>query len=405
MILSELISMARANGASDLHLEPGLPAAIRVRGTLKASGSPIPGKMLLDAAREIIGTEGWDLFQQRRSFDVSRNLQGARCRINILHTARGVGFAIRLLAGFEASLDKLNLHPDLKKLVTHVNGLVIISGPTGCGKSTTMAAMIQEINLMETRHIVTIESPIEYQFKPHRAYIRQREVGRDTPSFEQALMDALREDPDVLMVGEMRDPETMRLTLNAAETGHLVLATAHSATATEALQRVVSAFPPEIQSGVCAQLADCLVAVVCQQLHYRSDLKIQVPECEILMPTHAVKNFVRRGEFFKVGQAMETGADQGMFTYTRYRSWLDAKKTWHFQDDRAEDDQTGEFQETEEMRMAIQTPAVSKPPLIVASPSERPAPSSTSSLKGDRLEIKPEEGGLDAIITKLKNQP
>jgi twitching motility protein PilT len=141
-------------------------------------------------------------------------------------------------------------------------------------------------------------------------------------------------------------------------------------------------------------------------LHYRSDLKIQVPECEILMPTHAVKNFVRRGEFFKVGQAMETGADQGMFTYARYRNWLDAKKTWHFPDDRAEEDQTGDFQEAEEMRLATQTPPpVSKPPTIAASPSERPAPPSISSLKDDHLEIKPEEGGLDAIITKLKNQP
>jgi Tfp pilus assembly pilus retraction ATPase PilT len=127
-----------------------------------------------------------------------------------------------------------------------------------------MAALIQEVNLAEMRHIVTIESPIEYVFKPQRAYIRQREVGRDTPSFEQALIDAMREDPDVLMVGEMRDPQTMRLTLNAAETGHLVLATAHSATSAEALQRVVAAFPSEIQNSVCAQLADCLVAVVCQ---------------------------------------------------------------------------------------------------------------------------------------------
>ena len=157
---------------------------------------------------------------------------------------------------------------------------------------------------------MTIESPIEYVFKPHRAYIRQREVGRDTPSFEQALIDAMREDPDVLMVGEMRDPETMRLTLNAAETGHLVLATAHSSTAVEALQRVVAAFPSEIQNSVCAQLADCLVAVVCQRLQFRTDLKIQVPECEVLTPTHSVKNAIRRGEFFKIISSMETGADR-----------------------------------------------------------------------------------------------
>ncbi len=315
MSLHELIGMAKANGASDLHLEPGLPAAIRVRGALRAVGGPLPGKLLLEEAREIIGADGWEQFVARRSADLSKNIQGVRCRINIMHTSRGVGFAVRLLMGFNATIDKLNLHPDLKKLTAHTNGLIIISGPTGSGKSSTMAALIQEINLVETRHIVTIESPIEYVFKPHRAYIRQREVGRDTPSFEQALIDAMREDPDVLMVGEMRDPETMRLTLNAAETGHLVLATAHSATAAEALQRVVAAFPAEIQNSVCAQLADSLVAVVCQRLQFRGDLKIQVPECEVLMPsTHAVKNFIRRGEFFKMISSMETGADQGMWT-------------------------------------------------------------------------------------------
>src|SRR5207253_230283 len=180
------------------------------------------------------------------------------------------------LSTFQATVEKLNLHPDLRKLVARDNGLILVSGPTGCGKSSTLAALIQEINLSEARHIVTIESPIEYSFRPRRAYIRQREVGRDTPSFEQALLDALREDPDVLMVGEMRDPETMRLTLNASETGHLVLATVHSSTCAEALQRVVSAFPAEIQSSVSSQLADCLVAVISQRLRFRADLNIRV---------------------------------------------------------------------------------------------------------------------------------
>src|SRR5205809_529961 len=172
-----------------------------------------------------------------------------------------------------------------------------------------LAALIQEINLSEARHIVTIESPIEYSFRPRRAYLRQREVGRDTPSFEQALLDALREDPDVLMVGEMRDPQTMRLTLNASETGHLVLATVHSSTCAEALQRVVSAFPAEIQSSVSAQLADSLVAVIAQRLRFRADLNILVPECEVLMATHAVKNFIRTREFFRLVSVIETGAE------------------------------------------------------------------------------------------------
>jgi twitching motility protein PilT len=234
-----------------------------------------------------------------------------------------------LLATFQATLERLNLHPDLRRLVTPTNGLILVSGSTGSGKSSTLAALIQEINVTDTRHIVTIESPIEYTFRPRRAYIRQREVGRDTPSFDQALIDALREDPDVLMVGEMRDPETMRLTLTASETGHLVMATVHSATCVEALQRVVSAFPAEIQSSVAGQLADCFLAVISQRLRFRPELNIRVPECEILIPTHAVKNFIRNREFFKITSSLETGAEHGMWTLQRYRSWLDARKNWY----------------------------------------------------------------------------
>src|SRR5438552_18325229 len=329
MDLDSLISLAQSNGASDLHLESGLPAALRVRGTLRTTGEPISGKELVEIAHGLLGAEQWPRFLERRSFDLSKTIRGVRCRINILQSARGVGLAVRLLASFQATVEKLNLHPDLKKLITPSNGLILVSGPTGCGKSSTMAGLIQEINLTDTRHIVTIESPIEYTFRPRRAYIRQREVGRDTPSFEQALLDALREDPDVLMVGEMRDPETMRLTLSASETGHLVLATVHSSTCAEALQRVVSAFPAEIQSSVSAQLADSLVAVVSQRLRFRPELNIRVPECEILMATHAVKNFVRNRDFFKIISAIEAGGEHGMWSFQRYRTWLDGRTEWY----------------------------------------------------------------------------
>src|SRR6266481_1543444 len=329
MDLESLVSLAKNNGASDLHLEASLPAALRIRGTLRTMGEPILPKSLLEMARAVLGEEQWHHFLEQRSADLSKTIRGVRCRINVLQTSRGVGFAIRLLAAFQATVDKLNLHPDLKKLSVPANGLILVSGPTGSGKSSTLAALIQEINLTDTRHIVTVESPIEYTFRPRRAYIRQREVGRDTPSFEQALLDALREDPDVLMVGEMRDPETMRLTLNAAETGHLVLATVHSSTCAEALQRVVSAFPSEIQSSVSSQLADCLVAVISQRLRFRPDLNIRVPECEILMATHAVKNFIRNRDFFKIISSLETGAEHGMWSFQRYRSWVDSRTNWY----------------------------------------------------------------------------
>lgn len=328
MDLESLLTTARHHGASDLHLEPGLGPALRIRGNLRMLEGMVSAADLQSMAHQLIGEADWPAFQERRSADLSRTLQGIRCRFNLFHTTRGIGLAARLLSSFQATLDSLNLHPDLRKLVAHSHGLILVSGPTGSGKTSTLAALIQEINQTESRHIVTIESPIEYTFRPRHAFIRQREVGRDTPSFEQALLDALREDPDVLMVGEMRDPETMRLTLNASETGHLVLATVHSSTCAEALQRIVSAFPAEIQSGVCAQLADSLVAVISQRLHFRADLQLRLPECEILTATHAVRNYIRTREFFKIASALEMGAEHGMWSLSRYRSWIDSRRHW-----------------------------------------------------------------------------
>lgn len=328
--LESLVARAQELGASDLHLEGALAPGFRVQGELRLSGEALAPAALTAIARELLGSEEWLQFVARGSFDLSKAIGGLRCRINVLHSARGVGLAIRLLPNFQSTLTSLNLHPDLKKLCHSRHGLIMVSGPTGCGKSSTVAALLQEINLTETRHIVTIESPIEHVLVPRQSLIRQRQVGRDTPSFEAALHDAMREDPDVLMVGEMRDPETMRLTLNAAETGHLVVTTVHSASAAEALGRVVNAFPAEIQAGVCAQLADCLAAVVCQRLRYRPEIKLRVPECEILMPSSGVRGTLRQGQLSRLATALESGGTDGQWSWARYRAWLDARTDWVF---------------------------------------------------------------------------
>ena len=398
MTLESLIAVAREQGASDLHLEAGLPAALRVRGALRTFGETLPAKTLLEFAREVIGAQHWNEFLERRSHDLSRTICGVRCRINVMQTSRGVGFAIRLLSTFQATVENLNLHPDLKRLVTSPHGLILLSGPTGCGKSSTMAALIQELNLSEARHIITLESPIEYVFKPRRAYLRQREVGRDTPSFEQALLDALREDPDVLMVGEMRDPETMRLTLSVAETGHLVLATVHSSTCIEALQRVVGAFPAEIQNAIAAQLADCLVAVVAQRLRYRPDLEIRVPECEILMPTLPVKNFIRNREFFKIMQVMEMGADSGMWTFARYQTWMAKRTTWHLPN---ANDEAPDSEAAEPPPLPSAERALGKTPRPMTEPMVKPHSADTATKHDAPIDIEPEEGGLGAVLRKL----
>lgn len=397
MDLEMLIAAARDQGASDLHLEPALPPAVRVRGVLRTTGEPLAGPMLLEWAREIIGPDQWPNFLHRRSADLSRTIRGVRCRINVLQSSRGVGFAIRLLASFQATLEKLNLHPDLRRLVANTHGLVLISGPTGSGKSSTLAALIQEINLSEARHVVTIESPIEYTFRPNRAYIRQREVGRDTPSFEQALLDSLREDPDVLMVGEMREPETMRLTLNASETGHLVLATVHSSTCAEALQRVVAAFPAEIQSSVAAQLADCLVGVVSQRLRFRPDLNIRVPECEILVPTTPIKAFIRNRDFFKIVSTLETGAEHGMWTFERYRTWLDRRTNWHVprRDSESAESDPAETAKPLPLPPTTEAPRPSAPAEKLPGTPARPAPA-----PGGRIEIEPVELPFGKILKR-----
>ena len=398
MDLDSLVNLAATNGASDLHLEAGLSAALRIRGTLRTTGEPLPANLLLDMARQVTGEEDWPRFLEQKSYDCSRNFHGVRVRINILQTSRGIGFAIRLLSSFVATVDKLNLHPDFKKLIAGHNGLILVSGATGSGKSSTLAALIQEINMTDTRHIVTIESPIEYTFRPRRAYIRQREVGRDTPSFEQALIDSLREDPDVLMVGEMRDPETMRLTLAASETGHLVMATVHSSTCAEALQRVVSAFPAEIQSSVASQLADCMLAVISQRLRFRPDLNIRVPECEILVPTHAVKNFIRNRDFFKITSSLETGAEHGMWTLQRYRAWLDSRKNWYLPGQSSEP-ADGEPEEAG-------PPPARAPAFPIAPKSTRPEtkPASAPHAPGAKaptvIEIEPGEGEFGKILKR-----
>jgi twitching motility protein PilT len=205
-------------------------------------------------------------------------------------------------------------------------------------------------------------------------------VGRDTPSFEQALLDSLREDPDVLMVGELRDPETMRLTLNAAETGHLVLATVHSSNCVEALQRIVNAFPSEIQGNIAAQMADCLIGVISQRLQFRPSVNICVPECEVLRASMAVKNFIRNRDFFKIISSIETGAESGMWSYQRYRAWLDKRTQFHIADRAAAG-------VTDDPEQDFQPPPTSSPGKVSSAPPLS-APDATPS---SRIDIEPTE--------------
>jgi len=328
MTLNSWILQARELGASDLHVEAGTPPVVRIRGDLQAIAEPVPAEPIAQAAQALLGPEAWAQFQLRGSADLSLAVAGTRCRINVYRTIRGLAIAVRLLTPSVSGLQACNLHPDLRRFAEATTGLVVVSGPTGSGKSTTLAALIEEINTSRARNIIALESPIEYLFTNRRSLIRQREIPTHSPSFERAIIDALRENPDVLMIGEMREPEVMRLTLAAAETGHLVLATTHSATCAEALTRITMSFPAEIQGNIRAQLADCLVGVVCQRLDYLPEPRLRVPRCEVLWASSAARATIRAGQMSQIVNVIQSGGEDGMWTFDRYQRWMEQKKDW-----------------------------------------------------------------------------
>ena len=328
MSLRDWIKKGRELGASDLHLEAGTALVARIRGDLAAVGEPIPAQRITQAAQELLGGEAWGQFLARGSADVSLAAGGMRCRMSLFRTIRGVAIAVRLLAPSVNNLRACNLHPDLRRLIEADSGLAVISGLTGCGKSTTLAALIEEINISRARNIITLESPLEYIFANRRSFIRQREIPTHSPTFEQAVIDALRENPDVLVMSEMRTPEVIRLTLNAAETGHLVLATMHSASCGEALSRICMSFPAEIQGSIRAQLADALVGVVCQRLDFLPTHHLRVPRCEMLLASSAAKGTLRAGQFSQIPNVILSGGEEGMWTFDRYQRWMEQKTDW-----------------------------------------------------------------------------
>jgi len=328
MIFQGWIQKAHELGASDLHVEADGPVMVRVRGMLQSLGESSSAIELQRSGQQFLGARGWADFLERGSADISMEIAGVRCRINLFKTIRGMALAVRLLPSSVSDLRSCNLHPDLRRLIESTTGLVIISGPTGSGKSTTLAALIEEINAMQSRNVITLESPLEFLHTNRRSLIRQREIPTHSPSFEQAITDALRENPDVLVVSEMRTPEVMRLTLSAAETGHLVLATMHSATCAEALTRICMSFAAEIQGSIRAQLADCLVGVLCQRLDYLSGKKLRVPRCELLLGSIGARGTIRAGTLSHLANVIQSGGEEGMWSFDRYGRWIEQRADW-----------------------------------------------------------------------------
>lgn len=314
MRIEDLLRQAVDLKASDLHLTVGAPPVIRLNGELKRLDLPVLGQA--DTGRllhELLSAEQAQRFESQGEVDFAYSLAGGeRFRVNGYRQRGSCALAARVISATIRDLRALGMPDSLANLARRPRGLVLVTGPTGSGKTTTLAALIDLINREFEYHIITLEDPIEYLHNHRNSVINQREVGSDTKSFSSALRSALREDPDVILVGEMRDLETVSIALSAAETGHLVLATLHTNDAAQTIDRVVDAFPPHQQAQVKVQLGNCLEGIVAQRLLPRRDRAGRVVAVEILVATAAVRNLIREGKTHQIPSAIQTGSRHGM---------------------------------------------------------------------------------------------
>ncbi|NMA69978.1 MAG: type IV pilus twitching motility protein PilT [Desulfitobacterium sp.] len=314
MTIRELLIKASELGASDIHLTVGVPPVFRINGVLtKTSEVILKPQILQQMAQEIMDTTRYAQFLENGEMDFSYSLPGVgRFRVNAFQQRGTVGLVIRLIPFRVPTPEELNLPNVCIELANLTKGLVLVTGPTGSGKSTTLAALIDYINRTRSAHIVTVEDPIEYIHNHQLSIVNQREVGSDTNSFANALRAALRQDPDVILVGEMRDLETISTAVTAAETGHLVFSTLHTNDATQAVDRMIDVFPPHQQQQMRIQLASVLQGVIAQQLLPRRDKKGRVAAFEILIANPAVRNLIREGKTHQIANVMQTSAKLGM---------------------------------------------------------------------------------------------
>lgn len=315
MNITELLAFTAKQNASDLHLSAGLPPMIRVDGDIRRLNTPaLSDEKLRALLEEVMTDDQREAFARDLELDCSIDVPGvSRFRVNLFHQDRGVAGVFRTIASRVPSLEAMGLGEVFRRLASCSSGLVLVTGPTGSGKSTTLAAMLDYINGTRHQHVLTIEDPIEFVHASRRALINQREVNRDTRTVANALRSALREDPDVILVGELRDLDTMRLALTAAETGHLVLATLHTTSAAKTVDRVIDVFPGEEKAMIRSMLSESLRGVISQKLMKRIGGG-RVAAHEILIVTSAVRNLIREDKVAQIFSAIQTGGNVGMQT-------------------------------------------------------------------------------------------
>jgi pilus retraction protein PilT len=326
---NKLIKLAVRERSSDVHLTGGHPVAYRKNGRIQLYGDLVWSNREIDSlVRSLLNDVQLRALRNRQSVDFAMTVCNTRARINVFNTTRGLSLAVRILPGVIPTIDKLNLHPSLHQISQLESGLVLICGATGVGKTTTIAAIIDEINSNRSAHIIMLENPIEYRFQSKKCYIQQRELGTHMPSFEQGLLDVLREDPDIIVVGELREPEAMRRTLNAAEAGHLVIASLHATNAEEAIYRLLNSFSIEAQEAIRFQVASTLSWLIVQNLVHLRNVETRVPLLSVCRGTSSVKALIRDNKMHQIENAIQTGKDDGMLSMTRYKEWLEVKKSF-----------------------------------------------------------------------------
>jgi twitching motility protein PilT len=311
--VDDLLREAVERGASDLHLSVGLPPVLRIDGSLlHMNYAPLSPAETQRLVYDILTTDQIQWYEKTHELDFSYGVRDVgRFRVNVYRQRGSVGAAFRSIPNQVPTYEQLRLPPILRELCRKKSGLILVTGPTGSGKSTTIACMIDQINSEQEVHIMTIEDPIEYLHRHKRAMVNQRELNTDTDSFENALRAVLREDPDVILIGEMRDLETISTALTLAETGHLVFGSLHTRNAPQTIDRIIDVFPPHQQEQIRVQFSNTIEAIIAQQLLPRSGGG-RIPAVEVLVATSAVRNLIREGKTFQIHSAIETGAQFGM---------------------------------------------------------------------------------------------
>ena len=316
MDINKLLSYALESGASDLHLSSGSIPMVRINGIMKPLNmSSTSDEDMNSILPQVMNEDQIENFHENKEIDFSSRLEGkGRFRVNFFQQIRGLAAVFRAIPEIPKGFDELALPPILENLSMLDRGLVLLTGPTGSGKSTTLAAMVDHINQNRECHVITIEDPVEYFHSSNQCMINQRELGASTHSFANALRSALREDPDVILVGEMRDLETISLALTAAETGHLVLSTLHTSSAVKAVDRIIDIFPSSQKGQIRSMMSESLEAVIAQKLLQTKDKKARIPALEIMIATTAIRNLIREDRIYQIPSVMQAGGVEGMQT-------------------------------------------------------------------------------------------